>query len=99
MENAVRNLNTKPELDNSRRDKVVTAIMKLPIVPIRHAELVSASIAQLRLGYPDKWTLKRVQGDGEFSLFDLAFDSMLAERNSQAPCQARADEVGNDRFR
>jgi hypothetical protein len=48
----------------ARRDKAVAAKMKLAIVPIRHAELVSASIAQLRPGYPDKWTLKRVQGDG-----------------------------------
>ncbi len=32
--------------------------------PKRHAELVSATIVQLRSVVAEKWTLKRVQGDG-----------------------------------
>jgi hypothetical protein len=31
--------------------------------PKRHAELVSASIVQLRSVVAEKWTLKQVQGD------------------------------------
>ena len=37
------------------------------LIPRRHAELVSASIAQnSRKLSADKWTLKHVQGDGVF---------------------------------
>jgi hypothetical protein len=55
--------------------------MKLAIVPIRHAELVSASIAPLRPSYPDKWTLKRVQGDGAIqSLREQTLDWLTCGR-------------------
>ncbi len=37
---------------------------KVCLTSKRHTELVSASIAQLGLNLADKWTLKRVQGDG-----------------------------------
>ncbi len=33
-------------------------------IPGRHAELVSASIVQQMACVTEKWTLKRVQGDG-----------------------------------
>jgi hypothetical protein len=38
--------------------------IKISLMPIRHAELVSASIVQQSLSLLDKWTLKQVQGDG-----------------------------------
>ena len=34
---------------------------------VRHSELVSESILLLRVGFSvEKWTLKQVQGDGEY---------------------------------
>ena len=39
--------------------------MKRLTLPLRHAELVSASILPIRLKcLADRWTLKQVQGDG-----------------------------------
>jgi cysteinyl-tRNA synthetase len=42
-------------------------VMGVTALKTRHAELVSASIAQPSSGLAEKWTLKQVQGDGDLT--------------------------------